>query len=543
MTLSGSPNNTPKERHSLCVSVLPPRQVWIAAFLLALLRSFPFWKIFLLSQNPEKNKYLLLSYIPKDWLAYVSLVQQPIALQGWFLSNPFTTDPQDGRFILLYHHLLNWIHKITGMDPFWIVELSRWPLTFIFMWVLWRLLEVILARDSERLWAIWLIAFSGGIEVLIQPILQVIPEQMARHINQELWHLYGWSTFGAAFNPLWLCGLSGLLVILRPMIHPEGPTHLKDKVIIWFGLILLWFTHVYSALMALGILCGVLAIEWMFIPVSGKKRARHVVIPVLSSLLVVGGFLFWQRQDPVFAASSGGVLGHQAASIFWYPVTLGAVGVFSLWGWKLWISECRAWRFALAGWTIAVIFMHASTVFNGYHFVFGLHVPLSIVASSFADTLFKKNHRQKLKAVAYKTFVIFILFTSPFFITYKSLQGIEQSTYLPQYVVDLLDDLEDAPPGNIVSDPLLGNIIPALTPHRVWIGHWFMTPDYRKRIALYSQFINNPEANKEKIKALLNQQDISYLLVPISKIRPFTTALGPLIRKVKTYESLAVLYI
>src|SRR6185503_18610596 len=173
----------------------------------ALLRALPFLQL-IVRQPPRGYVYMPIGYLPKDWLAYVALIRQAADTGRLLLANPFTTEPQQGRFVLLFHQALGALHLATGIDPFWLLELSRVPLLLVFFAVLWRFLGHLFVERRVKLWACALAAFAGGVEPFVLPLARaLLSPATSQRIDRELWHFYGWSGFAAFYNPLWIAAL------------------------------------------------------------------------------------------------------------------------------------------------------------------------------------------------------------------------------------------------------------------------------------------------------------------------------------------------
>lgn len=490
-----------------------PLHVWLAAAVAAALRALPFlWTRVV--EDPPGLVAPPIGYIPKDWLAYVSLIRQLPEAGQWALANPFTTEPQSGRFILFFHQLLNAVHRLTEVDPFWLLELSRVPLILAFFAVLWRFLGDVLPGGRERSWALWLIAFSGGVDFLVLRLAGWAPTWLENTLRQELWSLYGWSTFAGLYNPLWVAGLTLLLVVLRPVLRPGGPTGRAELLTAGLGLFALCFVHPYSAIAAVSIvIVTALLRAWLDggIPRAELGRTALAVVP---ALLLAGAVSAWQLQDPVFRGSSGGTLGSQASAVFWYPLTLGAVGLFALRGWRRWLEQRHAWRFALGGWTVAVALLHSSPVLNGYHFVMFLHLPVCVVAAT-AVAEWQERLAGARRRVVRLVAVGAVLFASAAGVTVASVEDLSASL-IPAEWERILRALSALPPGRVLSPPDLGNYVPAWGSHRVYVGHWFMTPDYGGRAELATQLLRaQGDRAATGLRDLVDRQRIDYLVVPM----------------------------
>ena len=94
-----------------------PLSVWIAGTIAAFLRAIPFL-ITRLEAPPPGLVHLPFGFNPIDWLQYAAIINQAQPANPLLLTDPFTTDPQKGRFILLFHSALSVIHAATGIDIF-----------------------------------------------------------------------------------------------------------------------------------------------------------------------------------------------------------------------------------------------------------------------------------------------------------------------------------------------------------------------------------------------------------------------------------------
>ena len=491
-----------------------PWFVWTAGAVMALLRSIPFVQTFFVSRPGFES--LPVGFIPKDWFAYAAMIRR-VGEDGMLLSNPFTTDPQGGRFILLYHEVLGAIHSVTGIDPLILLEASRWPVTIVFAVVLWRFLCRLFADRSHIRWAFFLVMFSGGMEYPVVIAMQhlavagVGPVVVWRQAVQDMWHLYGWNTYQSAFNPLWMSGLTGILLFADILVSGQRPG-IRRVAAATAGFFVLWYVHSYSAVAVAGLACGVAVVRW-------ARDWRFPGVLVLNylklfvpGLMLVGAVSLWQSADSVFRASAGGFFGSQAPSFFWMPLTLGVPGLLALRGWMA--GGPTVGRDVVAGWTLAAVLMSVSTLINGYHFVFLIHIPLCIAAAPVVSEIASKGRA---------TFIVIcvLLFSSTVFSTIQASRDVGGLSQVPSEAMAVVRDLADERSGNVMAPAELGNIIPAFGPHKVWTGQWFMTPGYAERAAKYRTWFGSPEgpaAHRDEIMQSLATGRIKWLIVPTALV-------------------------
>jgi hypothetical protein len=154
---------------------------------------------------------------------------------------------------------------LTGLDPFTVLELSRVPLLILMLLALWRLTGVVLPdrRTRTRTVACWLVLLSGGLEAGVDALAPYLPEAIRWPVHQDLWHLQGWNTFAATYNPLWVAGLALTFVTLVPLLRPDGPSGIADAAVLGGGLLALAATHPYSTLVVLAVAVTRPVLGWL----------------------------------------------------------------------------------------------------------------------------------------------------------------------------------------------------------------------------------------------------------------------------------------
>jgi hypothetical protein len=511
----------------------PPRRLWAGVALVALLRALPWMATF--GGSASGSVLPPVGYNPKDWLAYVAFIRDAAA-GHFFLTNPFTTAPQDGRYVLLFHAVLGRVVAWTGVDAFTVLELARVPLLALFLVVLWRVTGVVLSERRERVLACWLVLFSGGFEVLVDALQSRLPPQVQWQVGQDLWHLQGWNTFAACYNPLWVAALALTLFTLVPLVRPGGPSGLADAATLGGGLLLLAFSHPYSVFVILAVAAARPALAWVFR--AGPGGLATVLGGLAPALAVVALVSRWQSADEVYRATSGNALGPQALSASWYPVTLGAVLLFALRGWQGWLVEKHPARLGLAAWTLAVAFLHGSTVLNGYHFVLYLHVPVCLAAApALARTLDGLRERRlgRLGTLALGA----ALFQAPFSLTWKCIRE-ARGEIVQAGGMEIVQALADLPPGNVLAPADIGNLVPAHGPHRVYVGQWFLTPDFERRAEQALAAVRG-ELPFEDLVRLVEGERIRYLVTSVRVAPQLAALLGKRVSATKPAGELVVL--
>ncbi|MCP4203691.1 MAG: hypothetical protein GY769_17375, partial [bacterium] len=442
----------------------PPLAYWTLPAFVSVLRALPYLKT-LRTEPSAGSSVLQIGYNPPDWLAYLAMIRQVPDRGAFFFENPFTTELQSGRLVLLFHWLIGAISALTGADPNLVLELSRVLLLFAFFGVLWWFTRPILASRTERLWAAALIGLGGGLDVYLRPFAHALPEAPADLFRAATSSLYGWSTFGAFYNPLWIAALTGLLVLLRPVLSARELTK-AQILLLGLGLALLWLIHPYSAIAFVAITSLHWTARALFYRSAFGLRDLASVGAVFA--LAVGPLILWQRMDPVFRMASNGVLGSLGRSVFWYPLTYGVVLVLAIWGLRIWASHGHTYRVAISSWIVAVAVLHSSMIWNGHHYVMYQHIPLSILAATAITTFTRGFGTTGLRRGAGVVAVLALVFGTPVLVSSEALREVEAREPVPTAALEMIEDLAQRPPGHVLASERLGNILPAHTHPQVF---------------------------------------------------------------------------
>ncbi len=508
----------------------PPWSFWLVPSLVAALRAIPFL-ITLIVVQPEGKVLPPVGYNPLDSFAYVAFVRQAAESGDWFLSNPYATIPQGGRYVLPLFSFLGRICHWTGLDPFWALELARISLLFVFFVVLWWFLEPFWPNTRQRLAATWLVGLSGGIEFVARFLVKAAPSWLQAVTYKALSDDLGWSTFAAFNNPLWVAAFTLVLIALRPLLRPIGPQRWRDWVTIAAAFIATYYVHPYSGLVVIAVVVLLPLVRWVLgvpgISLAYLKGAGAAMVP---ALVFVGAVSLWQNQDPVYRLTAQRVLGDDPRSVFWYPIALGGLGVLALRGWRQWLASQAPARVEVGAWTITVILMHTSPMTNGYHFVPYLHLPLCVVAAGVFVELLQRA-RDPNRGVRIRSILLtVILFQSALAVTWRSARQV-LDYQVPAPIMTAIDRLGQEPAGTVYTSPHIGTLIPAYTRHRVYVGHWFLTPNYSTKQAQFMDWLEG-RADPAALVELLHKERIDYLLLPPAMPTPVLEAVRPLAKSV-----------
>ena len=491
----------------------PPAAFWLAPLVAAILRGIPY-AVSRWGTAAGDGWRPPTGYLPRDFFSYAAFIRQAADHGQCLFADPYTTEAQGSRFILLFHWLLGLAAGVLQCEPMLVLELARIPLLFLFFYTVWRFTGALGFDRRERLWATALVGFSGGLEGLLAPYVAMGPEFVAERYHESVWGLYGWNTFQCLFNPLWIAGLTGTLWVLAAAIPRDRESFSwRRSGALFAGLVLLFFTHPYSALVAIAVLVANPIARWALQGDGDRRYLTCVGGAVAAALGFLACVARWQTQDPVYRMASNNLLGPLDLSVFWYPATLALVGVMALRTLHAWSEHRRPIFVFLVAWVATIILMHSSPILNGYHFVFHLHLPVAILAApSVARFMTDVGGRPRLTPA--RGVAMAALFASAVLTTMNAIGDVGRQPTLSGDFPQILEELGREPPGRVLAPAELGNLIPAYTPHRVWVGHWFLTPDYLQRKRRYEDAVAANDS--ASLLALARQASADYLVVPRS---------------------------
>ena len=136
--------------------------VLVIAVVVPLLAMIPTWYGYRV-QSPPQKIFMGFRYMADDHYSYASLISQSAEEGKLFMENRFTTEPQKGRFLLLYMWLVGKISRITGLGIVGSWDLARLLSGVAFMLAAWWFGGLLFRDTRKRLLSYVFVGFSGGI--------------------------------------------------------------------------------------------------------------------------------------------------------------------------------------------------------------------------------------------------------------------------------------------------------------------------------------------------------------------------------------------
>ena len=391
-----------------------------------------------------------------------------------------------------------------------------------------------------------------------------------------------WDTTGLN-NPLWVAGLTMGLLALEPVVKPAPNPDGSGALRIAGWTAITFLVHPYTGLSVLAVSAGVIALHLAPAraprvgsavpsapdfrdascaggveetrPAGSQDTARagagrvsreltlRLVPGLALALGLIGGVSWWQNQDAVFHATAQGFFGDRSLSPLWYPLTLGALGVLAARGaWLRWRENVPGAAVLLAWVGIAAV-LHSSPWTNGYHFVFLLHLPLCLLAVPALDSALRVFEDEAAPVARQLTaaVVLALAFQSALGITWRTTR-LALAYAIPAPVMAAVQALAHEPADRIYTSPHIGTILPAYTPHRVVVGHWFLTPGHSARQKQYTDLMAGrvPPAD---FLAELRQDGIGFVLLPPGAPSGVAEALAGASRRVEALGTYGLFYL
>ena len=459
-------------------------------------------------------------FMAPDHYSYASFAAQAAEEGKFFLENRFTTEPQKGRFLILYMWLVGQVSRLTD----WGIPASWYFVGFFagvgFMLAAWRFAGLLFNDMRSRLLAYLFVAFSGGVGwVHFFITVQSQRGLSGGYLKDPFNYQWNWSTFGSMLTPLWVTP-AALFLVCACLIVGNNRRFLR----LLLGVILpplIWFIHPYTGIAAyftfvLYPLVPVAGAMWRLeaIPWGSVRERFKAVLPLLLSFAIVVAYLFWSQQDTVYSINSKCVFSWTPSySVFLYPFAYGLLLPLAVYGlrWSALLGT-RA-RDMLIAWFVASVTLAVNPFLFGAKFQYLVHLPLAIFAAHGLLELRRRSEyvRNLLKGVG--AFVIGVfLFLNSAIVIFKDFPrtASDPNIYLSASELGAMDVLKRQSPGNVLSSVRTGNRIPWLTAKKAYVGHWFLTIHQERKIDEVAAFFG-PQLSTEEKRSWLAKQQIRYI--------------------------------
>jgi hypothetical protein len=486
---------------------LPPAPVLLLALLVPLASLITTWQGYHFQKPPERV-FMGFRYMAGDHYQYAAFMREARDGVGLLMYNPFTSDSQRGVFVLPYFWALGVMSRLTGGEvvPWW--NVTKVVGGFLYIVAFWYFSGVFFQKPRQRLVATGLFSLAGGIDWIVTA-LRVAGVPRLEPLEYPYDYFWNWSTFGTLQVPNWIWPALFLLVACHLTIA-RAPGR---QLLVFLLMPLVWFVHAYSGMVAylafglLPIVPLVTNAPWRRpMPWDRFKENLRAATPALLSFLVVALYLIWARSDPVFRANSErGFSWTSRFAIWWYPLSYGLLLPLAWFGFKGILRQRTMRNDVILSWLAAAVMLSLNPFYAGVKFQYLVFPPLAILAARGLFYL-EENHEFFRRAARSKSIVaVFSLLlcmnAAVSLVKDYSKARTDRDIYMPAAEIEAMRWLESQPEGIVLSTYRAGNRIPWLSGKRVYLGHWFMTPDPLTRVKDAAAFFNPgiPLGFKEEI--------------------------------------------
>ncbi len=470
---------------------------WIVAIVIGaiILSSLPY--IFGAIRAGSQATYLWTNPLgPADTNVYFSMIKQ--ASQGRvFLENLYTSEPQRGSLFQPLWLALGWIAGMTRIAIPVLFHLVRIAFGTAFLLFLYRLFICrLFYEERQRILAILLLAFSSGIGTFfsfnvntsdnLQIILLLPADQWIPEANTFL---------TLAHSPLFILAQLLLLAIVWSFLTTK-----KDTIKLFVALVaLLAIVHPYDI-----VTCAVLLPIFLVIRMIREKNYLYTIAPLALRAMILAGIIAFL---PMLAFVVAGL--REPAIGFWvqqnittsplphsYILGYGLVVPFAVLGWMAWRKTRNAFQLLILTWAVTSIVLLYVPVQINRRFSNGLHIPLAILATVGIDVCWTwlsvvlRRHRwtrQIVLAAAGWTIGLGLFLSSLITVAramYWEANPAASIYHIRRDEAQAIQWLETGTPPDavILAHPFIGNIIPAMTGRRVFVGHGHQTIRWPEKI-------------------------------------------------------------
>ena len=421
---------------------------------------------------------------PLDGNTYLAKMYE--GYQGeWLFTLPFTANHTQGTFLFEFYiflgHIARWLHL-----PLWTVfHLARILSTILFLIALTEFLEkVIDLKGTQFALCTALICFGSGLGWTFILFGQV---------TSDFWVAEAYPFLSSFSNPHFILGMALLLAILTRTEIRGG----KNLAVLWILGISLGIIMPFAAVIA-----GVVAAAregWRWF-----DERKINLFPVLSILLGAGLVVlvqYWQiLQDPFLRqwnrqnVTPGVPIRDLLVSLS--PVILLAAFEIFITVKDREISPCKK---LLITWVVISLALVITPFSLQRRFIFGIYIPLAILAVTGVDTLALKLQKS---GASWFLFVFVLSSLTNVMIIFSGLSLVKNGNELMVITQDekaaFVWVAQNSSTGDIVlGSPSLGNFIPGRTGRKVVYGHPFETVDAQVREeevnSLYENFLSMEE--------------------------------------------------
>ncbi len=465
------------------------------------------------SVNPGRVS-LGFPHIPTDHVQYQAFSVQTRDEGRLLTRNPYTTEPQEGRFLLVglaaAGVLAKWLPDAVAWHALRLIGLA------LLAWVLWGMASR-LFPGRRAVVAFAALLFTGGLQWAVR-IGVGVGAWEAPGLNSWLENPWNFSLFWTGAISQWVLPLTVLIaaLLLEMDQDPPGIQALPRGLLRAAAFALLWFLHPYTA-MAYGALLAAFVVVPQRSPEPWAARVRRAAwgaLPVLVAAAAVLAYVVWATEDPVYASSSAQTRLWKLAYPLWLaPLVYGPQILLALAGLGP-DREHESGFVRVQVWLAVVALLSLNTVVTGAKFQYLVFVPLVLLE---VRGLYRLLDRCPTLAGRLRPWIIAAVLGLA---SADSVAGIvrdfrDESTRAASEAdpaaLAAIEALRGLPDGGVLCEPSVGLLVPWKAGKTVFVGHWFLSTRFAEKADLVRWFLGGSPGSEPRLEFLRNAH-IRYVL-------------------------------
>jgi len=478
---------------------LAPARVWLIAVLAALLHMLPFWHA--QWSTPPGYEFTGNLTISPDYMQY--RVWERLAVrEGPIVSNTFTVEPNLPHLPVFYYWAIGTTARAIDVRPETVYAYSGALFAVVLTILVWVLVRRFLAEAQLRWWVFLALMFGGGLGghfklLAAAPVLgQLGIVQRTLLEPADAWPLFedyrGHYIFRALYDShfllLWIVALLAILALARAFERYST----RRAVVAALGFAAMTLLHVYEGVTLVAIAAALVVASWR------HPDERAIALRLLGWTTAAVALVY--AVLGVLVARSGLPLPEwRAVNILFSTVVLA----FPIAWWLMAIGLGRYWREAgprgrfLVAWAAACTLLTLSGPFYPYpdRGTLTMAVPVLVIAGSIFATRFGRPGRLAL-VLAMAVFAAGPLWQFARSWHFSGFRPDAPSIHLSadrRAVLDTLGARAEVTDVLLAEPPDLLWLAPEY-PGRLYVGHFFLTHDYRSRREALERAMVSPDS-------------------------------------------------
>lgn len=478
--------------------------VGVVTLVAVLMTSLPYIQGLRLA-NVDKAYLGVNSRAPADTNVYISMIED-IRQGGVLVTNLFT--PEHGAAVL-FHPLwveMGLISRWTTLSPLTVFHLERVIAGMVFVFLLYAILRSQFQTLWDRMGALGVVLFSAGFGITaFMPYLSgtLDPEDYVAKLPLDIWVSES-NTFLTLYHSALF--IVSQMLVLGILVFTYRGIQKNRSLLVWESLAAGFLTliHPYDLVTVAFI---VALMEWFVLArANAYGQLRRYTFFLMPSLLVALYYYFGVLNEPSIAGWSAQNLTEMpplrnVALGYGFLLPFALLGAIIAWTRNR--AEDRLWVLWALSTLVLVSFSllpFARRLTNGWH------IPLAILAYMGWQTVWQwtKHTRKKSLTLAVTWIVIFVTLLSPASIIVGDMRiNRERSSpfFVSQDVLVAADWIKQHTTEDDVlyAQPFLGNVLPAYTGRRMYIGHGHQTIDWEQRLDFVTKTFYRLTSEEQKI--------------------------------------------